>query len=106
MIEPSEIHFFIWCMEPGTIRSMKEMIDSYNNEVANFDLIVKDVSVRPLERIQEFVADFELSINAPFLDLANTTEKLIKIRLRQFAEDLRVAIGFYASSIELNRLPH
>ena len=94
--ERKEIHFFIRHVKPSIIRSMKEKINSYNNEVTNFDLIVKDVSVRTPQGIEEFVADFELWINAPFSGLANTTKKLVKLRLQEFAKDLQVAIGFYA----------
>ena len=95
IVEPSEIYFCIYCMNPEAALWMKEKINSFNDESDELDLLVKSVSIRPPTMTDaSLIADFELLINAPLLENSNKAIEMIKIKLREFAKELGLAIEF------------
>ena len=94
-IEPSELVFTLRLADANAVTQMKEKIEAfYGCKVSTFDVIVADVSARLLSSVtNEMVIDFALVICHRHLNW-DTTKRLIKMRLREFATALDVIIQF------------
>ena len=93
--EPSGLYFCLrWC-DASKVEKMKQAIESfYGSQVTAFDVIITDISVRnPRLNDHEVIIDFALSVVHRHLNW-DTTEKLIRLRLQEFATELDIVIQF------------